>query len=244
MKRERILGIPYNNISENEILSRCENFFRDEGTHTIVFLSLILLMKARKLKGLRVFLEEADLIIPTGRYIFRAARMLKHPIETMIDPSGLVKQLLVQSVSLNKKVYFFGSNEETIEEAYRNLKKEITRLFVIGKHGGKYRPIEHDDIVAAIGKASPDYFFIGLGSPREEWWVIQNRAKINAKIVIFVEGLFGIFSGKTKRRYSMQSSSLDKIVYNEIPHPHSILRLFYLVPFFILVLFERLFWKR
>jgi len=70
MKRDRILGIPYDNVFTEEALSKVENFLHDYKSHTIVHMSLLLLMRARRSKMLRMFLEEADLIIPSGKYLF------------------------------------------------------------------------------------------------------------------------------------------------------------------------------
>ena len=67
MKRDRVLGIPYENIGTEEALAKVESYVRGSKSHLMVYLSLPLLMTARRSKMLRIFLEEADLIIPSGR---------------------------------------------------------------------------------------------------------------------------------------------------------------------------------
>ena len=244
MTRERILGIPYDNLSMEAVVSRVEQFFRENRPGVLVNLSLPLLMTARRKKPIKMFLEKADLIVPTGRHIYRAAKLLKRPLTEAIDPSVLVKKLMLQSVELGKKVYLFGGKGNTINKAYDNLKKEISKLFVIGRHEANYNKREHADIIKAIGKASPDYFFIGMGSPAEEKWVIENRQAINAGIIILIEGLFDLFAGNIKKgvRYKNQISEV-KVTNRSIPHPHSIKKL-WMVPIYVIAVFiERIFWK-
>jgi len=244
MKRERILGFPYDNLLSDEALSRIEHLLRDDKSHTIVFLSLPLLMMAKRNKMLRIFLEEADLIIPTGKNLLWAAKFLKRPLKEHIDPSVFVKRLMAQSVELGKNVYLFGGKGQTIDRAYINLTREIPKLFVVGKHRGNYKKVDQENIIKAIGKASPDYFFIGLGSPQEEVWINQNRGKINARIIVLIEGLFDVYAGNVRKRSSYGKNwNIDKVPARDILYTHSFKRTCKAPLFILSVFLERIFWK-
>lgn len=244
MERRRILGIPFDDVGTDEALSKVEHLLHDDKTHIITYLSIPSLMMARRSKFLRIFLEEADIIIPTGKHILWAGKILKRPIREPIDPSLFTKLLMNQSVELGKKVYLFGGKDITIDKVYSNLKREIPRLFVLGKYRGNYPRRMHEDIVQAIGKASPDYFFIGLGSPFEELWVERNREKIHARIVVLVGGLFDLFAGNIRKTgaYSSITGAGGGTV-REIPQPRSFRKLWWIPIFYVSVLIERLFWK-
>jgi N-acetylglucosaminyldiphosphoundecaprenol N-acetyl-beta-D-mannosaminyltransferase len=244
MKRLRILGIPYDDVNTEQALSLVENFVQDDKSRIIIHLSLPLLMLARRNRLLRTFLEESDLIIPSGRNIYWAAKLLKRSPKELIDPSLFVKMLMAQSAELGKKVYLFGGKGSTIDKAYKNLKREIQRLFVLGKHRGDYKKLDHENILTAIGKASPDYFFIGLGSPAEEYWILRNKSALNAKLIILVEGLFDLFAGNLKKRASYNKNwSVEKIPIREIPQQGSFKKV-WIKPLFVLsVYIEKLFWK-
>ena len=242
-ERKRILGIPFDNLSEEEILEYVESFFGDDKEHTILFLSIPLLMKARRNKAIRIFLEDADLVIPSGRLIYWASNFLGKPIKERIDPSSLVKQFLMQSVNLNKKVYIFGGKGNSVDIAIENIKKEIPRLFLIGKHRARYRVNELDNLLDAIRKASPDYFFIGLGSPIEEFWIINYRSKINVKVAILIESLVDVYAGRARKTYYLKSYDLKKVANREIANPHRIKKIILILPFLLIVTIEKLFWR-
>ncbi len=245
MNRERILGIPYDNLKMKSMISRVEHFSRENKPRIVVHLSLPLLMTARRIKPIKMLLERADLIIPTGRHIYRAAKLLKRPLVESIDSSVFVKKLMLQSVELGKKVYLFGGKGNTINRAYDNLKKEISKLFVIGRHKANYNKREHDDIIKSIGKASPDYFFIGMGSPDEEKWILENEKEINAGIIVLIEGLFDLFAGNVKKGLRYKNLIIEaKVTNRNIPHPHSLKKL-WMVPVYVVAVFiERIFWKK
>jgi len=244
MRRERILSIPYDNVTSDEALLKIEESIIENKPKIVVQLSLISLMMAKRNKQLKIFFEEADLVIPGGRHLFWAARVLKRPLKEMIDSSLLIKRIMGQAADLGKSVFLFGGKGKTVDLAYKNLKKEIPGLFVVGKHRGNYRKQEQDDILKAIGKASPNYFFIGLGSPHEEYWINYFRSKLNAGIIVLIEGLFDVYAGNRirLRRYK-KSWRLDKTPVNEINHPRYFKKLWLVPMFYIMVLIEKIFWK-
>ncbi len=244
VRRNRILGIPYDTITLNEGLDLVEGFVRTGETHIIVHLSLVSLMRARRDKNLRIFLEESDLIVPSGRFIYWAAKFLKRPLIEFIDPSLFVKLLMTQSSELGKRIYLLGGKNDTIEKAYQSLKKDIPKLFVVGKHRGNFERGSLENVVMAIGKASPEYFFIGLGSPAEQLWVERNIGKINAGIIVLVEGLFNLYAGKVgkHRKFTMDPAS-GWISRREIPHPSAFKKIWLVPVFFFAAVAERLFWK-
>jgi len=242
-ERNRILGIPFDNINEAEILEFIESFFNDDKEHTVLFLSVPLLMKARRNKAIRIFLEEADLIIPSGKLLYWAASFLGKPVKQRIDPSSLVKQFLMQSANLNKKVYIFGGKHNSLDAAIENIKKEIPRIFLIGKYRGVYKGKELANLLDAIRKASPDYFFIGLGSPYEEFWVINYRSKVNTKVVILIESLIDVYAGHARRSYYLKNFDLKKAANREIANPYRLKGSILILPFLLLVIIEKLFWR-
>ncbi len=241
--RLRIRGIPYDSISEDDIFKKIENFFFDNREHTVLFLSLPLLMRARRNRALKLFLEEADLVIPTGKLIYWGLKFLNRDLQQKIDPSSLVKRIMIQSVSLNKRIYLFGGKGNVVNEAVHNLKKEIPKLFIVGKYRGNYDKKEKEKIIDAMRKASPDIFFISLGSPEEEFWIMQNRNKINSKVVILIEDLINVFGGNARRSYYIKSFDPEKIVLREIPTKHLFRRSLQVIPYIAGIIFERLFWK-
>ncbi len=241
--RSRILGVPFDNLTEEEILKRIESFFFDSKEHTVLFLSVPLLMKARRSKAIKMFLEESDLIIPTGRLVYWGLKLLKREVRQRIDPSGLVKRIMIQSANLNKRIYLFGGKNFVVDEAVSNLKKEIPNLFIVGKYRGNYEKRDKENIINAMRKASPDIFFISLGSPEEEYWIMQNRDKINSKVVILIEDLINVFGGRARRSYYIKKFDPEKIASREIPTVHTVRRFFVILPFIFGLFFERLFWK-
>lgn len=244
-RRQRILGIPYDDVTVEEALRRIESLLNKDKYSVVMYLSPEVILKARASKFLRCFLEEAELIIPSGPWVNWALSVLKKPLRESIDYARFLKLVLKQATELGKTVYFFGGNGTTIDRAYSNLIKENKELFVVGRHRADVDRRLMDDIIKAIGKASPDYFFIGIGMPREQFWLSENINSINAKIVFPVEGFFELVAGNRVRfrRQSFKSGGISSRV-AEIPLIKPIRRVLYLPIFVVMILVERIFLRR
>jgi N-acetylglucosaminyldiphosphoundecaprenol N-acetyl-beta-D-mannosaminyltransferase len=245
MSRERILGIPFDNVTTEEALQRVEAMFKDEKTHIVTFLTLPTVMFARKSKFLRIFLEEADLIVPCGRHVYWAASFLRRPLREIIDPSQFAKLAMMQSYELSKNIFLFGGKDRVVDHAYQNLKKELPRLFIIGRHRANYEKKDHDNVIAAIGKASPDYLFVGMETPGGEKWVEQQRNLLHARVILLVGRLFEVLAGSVRRARSYREllSHADGRIKTELPQAYGFRRMFWLPLFVIAVFIERLVWK-
>jgi exopolysaccharide biosynthesis WecB/TagA/CpsF family protein len=146
---------------------------------------------------------------------------------------------------LSKNIYLFGGKDRTVDRAFNNLKKEAPRLFIIGRYRGNYPKRSHEDVVQAIGKASPEYFFVGMPAPHGEKWVEQQRSRIHARVIVFIGGLLDVFAGNVRkaRSYKELLAHTEGGIKTEIPQPYSIRRVVWLPLFFAAVFFEKLVWK-
>jgi N-acetylglucosaminyldiphosphoundecaprenol N-acetyl-beta-D-mannosaminyltransferase len=65
-------------------------------------------------------------------------------------------------------------------------------------------------ISAAINAANPDIVWVGLGTPKQDWWVAKHRELLNAPVLIAVGAAFDFHSGRVKQAPKwMQRSGLE-----------------------------------
>jgi exopolysaccharide biosynthesis WecB/TagA/CpsF family protein len=59
--------------------------------------------------------------------------------------------------------------------------------------------IEDDATIEAINAASPDVLWVGLGSPKQEYWAANHSGRVNAGLVLAVGAAFDFHSGRVRR---------------------------------------------
>ena len=58
---------------------------------------------------------------------------------------------------------------------------------------------EDDTVVATINAAAPDYLWVGLGTPKQDLWLYEHRARLNAPVLLAVGAAFDFHSGGLRR---------------------------------------------
>ena len=91
------------------------------------------------------------------------------------------------------KLFIFGDKDETLE----NIKTSYPELELVGLQNGF--SFENDKILIEINKSNPDILIVGLGTPKQEEWIIQNKQLLKVNIIIAVGDGIKVFAG-TKRR--------------------------------------------
>ena len=70
--------------------------------------------------------------------------------------------------------------------------------------------LEDPKTIDAINAARPDIVWVGLGAPKQDWWVANHRELLNAPVLIAVGAAFDFHSGRVKQAPKwMQRSGLE-----------------------------------
>lgn len=94
--------------------------------------------------------------------------------------------------------YFYGGAPGIAEKLVVRLKKSFPDLQVVGCESPPYRPLTPDEdkaVVERIRNASPDFLWVGIGSPRQECWMSEHVNILNVPVLIGVGAAFDFLSG-------------------------------------------------
>ena len=58
---------------------------------------------------------------------------------------------------------------------------------------------EDSAIIEQINKAKPDVLWVGLGMPKQDWWIYNHLDRLGVPIVIGIGAAFRFLSGNVKR---------------------------------------------
>ncbi|MDE6181788.1 MAG: WecB/TagA/CpsF family glycosyltransferase [Eubacteriales bacterium] len=196
-----IIGVPINNVNMNEATSLVLLYMEEEKEEAkIVFTpNPEFVMNALKDDKFMNVLNNSDLNIADGIGIVIGSKMLGTPLKERVAGYDLTQNIFSIIKNEEKTVYFLGASEEIIQEAKNKMEKKYKGLKIIGVHNGYFSENEEYLIIEEINKLKPDLLLVGLGCPRQEKWIYDNKDKINAKVMIGVGGSFDVMSGNIKR---------------------------------------------
>lgn len=148
--------------------------------------------------------DGGPLSVVSRKYGFKEAERVAGP--------DLMEKIFEISEVKGYKHYFYGSNEENLKRLKIELMKKYPRLQIVGMFSPPYKDdveLVSEKYLNEINNKEIDFFWIGLGAPKQEKWMHIHKEKVNG-IMIGVGAGFDYFSGKIDRApLWMQKYSLE-----------------------------------
>ena len=145
--------------------------------------------------NIKNFYINFNIVHPDGIGIFLASRFLhgKSGLSERINGSDLYEHLLTVASENKWKIFLFGDTDETLNK----VSTHCPDLVITGKcNGYNY---DESELIDEINISETEILIVGLGSPKQEEWIIKNKDSIKANVVIAVGDGIKVFAGTKKR---------------------------------------------
>ena len=123
-----------------------------------------------------------------------------------------LKEVLKISAEEGYRHYFYGSTEETLEKLKKHLEDEYPGVKVVGMYSPPFRALsetEDAEIIRMINQSDADFVWIGLGAPKQEYWMASHQRKIKG-FMVGVGAAFDYLAGNISRAPMwMQKANLE-----------------------------------
>jgi N-acetylglucosaminyldiphosphoundecaprenol N-acetyl-beta-D-mannosaminyltransferase len=194
-----VLGLPVHVMANypNWLLERVQS---GQGAH-VVTLNAEMTMQAEQNQPLAEIIRNAELVIPDGAGVVLYLRLLLQQ-NVQRAPGIELAENLLQSIERSRfpaKVFFYGGAPGVAQKATEYWQQQAPELQVVGTSSGYHSPEEEQQLKQTLAQIQPQVILVGLGVPRQEMWIAQNRHLCPQAIWIGVGGSFDIWSG-TKTR--------------------------------------------
>ncbi len=196
-KRFTLFGTPIDCVTLDAAVQRVESFLGVRPAALVCTPDTTAILRAQHDQRLRAVYERADLVTPDGTGIVWAGRLLGAPVRERVSGIDLLEELFSRGRTF--KIFLVGARPGVAERAAQKLRERYPHLQIVGTHHGYFRPDENEQILRLINQAQPDIVLVGLGVPRQELWMLQNRARINASVLMGVGGCFDVWAGRLAR---------------------------------------------
>jgi len=247
-KKVEFFGVPIDRINCHQALERIEWFIRTKEAHFIITPDTLAILRARKDKQYLEIAKKADMVTPDGAGILWATAFLEEPFSERITGIDMVKHICQLAVEKEYKLYLLGAKAEVIEKTVHNLKKQFPGIKIVGYHHGYFNNSNSEtngekgesDIINDIVMQKPDILLVGMGVPKQETWIFQNKNRLGVPVCIGVGGSFDVLSGKIPRAPLWMQNHGMEWFFRLIKEPKRVKRTIYLPYFIWLVLLAKI----
>lgn len=132
-------------------------------------------------------LNQLDLVAPDGQPV-RWALNLLHGVDLPDRVYGptLTLKVCERAAAEGLPVFLYGSRPEVLQRFADNLQRKFAGLQIAGVMPSRFRAVtaeEQQEIAAEIRASGAKIVLVGLGCPRQEVWVYENRALLNMPLM-------------------------------------------------------------
>ncbi|OCQ92447.1 UDP-N-acetyl-D-mannosaminuronic acid transferase [Oscillatoriales cyanobacterium USR001] len=164
------------------------------GSH-VVTLNAEMAMLAERNSQLAKTIASAELVIPDGAGVVLYLRLKGKKIKRC-PGIELAESLLYQIGETNNSelVFFYGGSPGVAIAAADNWQQRMSGLAIASQHG-YLSETEETELLTSLKELQPKLIFVGLGVPRQEFWIAKNRHLCPQAIWVGVGGSFDIWAG-------------------------------------------------
>ncbi len=142
-----------------------------------------------------------------------------------------------------KHFLYGGSNQEVLEKLKANLTAKFPGLEIVGDYCPPFRPLteeEQSDVVSRINASGADIVWVGIGTPKQDYWVTDMRAALKPSLLIAVGAAFNFHAGTVKQAPQWMRRNCLEWLYRLLVEPRRLWRRYILGnPHFLFLLLRQ-----
>ncbi|RDI24957.1 N-acetylglucosaminyldiphosphoundecaprenol N-acetyl-beta-D-mannosaminyltransferase [Pseudacidovorax intermedius] len=206
------MGIPINYSTWEELIRKIDDWVEDKAPRYICICNVHSVVTASDHAALKAALVNSDLNTPDGGPLASYISKVMDIKQERLNGPDLMLRYTRQSSNPARRVYLYGATEKCLELLSARLRAENSLLDIVGSYSPPYRVLsesEKKEIIDRINSTEPEIVWVGLGCPKQEIWMHENSASINA-VLIGVGAAFDYHAGLIHRAPEwMQRNNLE-----------------------------------
>ncbi|MCO5090971.1 WecB/TagA/CpsF family glycosyltransferase [Bosea sp. (in: a-proteobacteria)] len=211
--RVRIMGVNVSAITMADALRAVEDWIDRRARHFVCITGVHGVIESQSDPALMAIHERAGLVTPDGMPLVWMARKLGHRHTERVYGPDLMLALSALSAQKGYRQYYYGGAPGLADRLRDRLAGRFPGLAVAGTFSPPFRAATEDEdeaTVRMINQARPDIVWIGLSTPKQEYWMADHLGRIDAPVMIGVGAAFDFLAG-TKRQAPlwMQRNGLE-----------------------------------
>ena len=192
--------MPIDVLAFEDAVDTVVGWMDDPSSRTAHFCNVHLTVTAHDSVGLLETLERGSLNATDGMPLVWMARRLGVRGDRVPGPD-LMLAVMDRGRARGARHYLYGGAPGVAEALERRLLADLPGLHVAGVFSPPFTPQAEllDVDLARIQATVPDYVWVGLGAPKQEFWVEEARDRLHAAGILAVGAAFDFHSGSKRR---------------------------------------------
>ena len=211
--RVNILGVGISATNLQQAVLEIERWITGRVAQYVNVCTVHTVMECQQDARLHRIVNASGLSTPDGMPLVWLSRLHGHRETGRVYGPDLMLALCERTQATGHRHYFYGGAPGVADLLASRLKARFPALVVAGAYSPPYRAADTEetgDVLAAINASAPDIVWVGLGTPKQDYWVARHRALLTAPVLIAVGAAFDFHAGLLRQAPRwMQRSGLE-----------------------------------
>jgi N-acetylglucosaminyldiphosphoundecaprenol N-acetyl-beta-D-mannosaminyltransferase len=197
-----ILGISLHPMRFMTAADLLEQWIAERLPRIVCFPGSDMLAASQRNTKLGSALNGADLTATDGMMLVRLCRWFGAAQAERVYGPDLMLELCRRSPAGGYRHFFYGGKPGVVATLTDRLQEQFPGLSVVGAISPPFRPLTESELaedIRLINESHADVVWIGLGSPKQELWVTENRSRLHPPLLLAVGAAFDFHAGSVRQ---------------------------------------------
>jgi N-acetylglucosaminyldiphosphoundecaprenol N-acetyl-beta-D-mannosaminyltransferase len=238
-RRVDVLGVQVNVMSVEQAVTMVEEWIHQGAKRYVCITGAHGVMESRRDERFRSILNQAGMVTADGMPLVWFSRLIRRAPAHRVYGPDLMRALTGISPARGFRHFYYGGAPGVADRLKAEMEGTHQGVKIVGTLVPPFRELtqeEDEAVVERINAARPDIVWVGLSTPKQEFWMARHLGRIEAPVMIGVGAAFDFLAG-TKRQAPrwMQRSGLEWL-FRLATEPRRLWRRYaYIVPGFALL---------
>jgi N-acetylglucosaminyldiphosphoundecaprenol N-acetyl-beta-D-mannosaminyltransferase len=204
-----VIDVGISALTFEQALSTIDQWIARGEKHYVNVCTAHTVLECHDEPALAQIVNNSGVATPDGMPLVWIGRLHKHNVERVYGPD-LMLALCEQGQRKGYRHFFYGGAEGVAERLVERLRQRFPDLQVAGTWTPPFRSLTAEEEANVIKEIGADIVWVGLGTPKQDYWVARFRPLLDAKVLIAVGAAFDFHAGRVRQAPRwMQRSGLE-----------------------------------
>jgi N-acetylglucosaminyldiphosphoundecaprenol N-acetyl-beta-D-mannosaminyltransferase len=198
-----ILGTNVDLVQIPSAIERIEGWIqRGERGQYVTLTNVHAVTEAHRDPRFKQVLNDASMVCPDGMPLIWLARMRGFRLKRRVYGPDLMWEFFRATEHRGYTHFLYGGKAETLDALLGEINKHFPDVRIAGSFSPPFRAFtdeEHAEVVDLINEACPDVLWVGLGCPKQEYWMHEHQSLLTAGVMLGVGQAFDIHAGNLRQ---------------------------------------------
>jgi len=197
-----VLGVGVSLINMSMALERLDRWIADRERQYVSVCTVHTVMECRRHEDLRRIVNAAGMTTPDGMPLVWLSRLAGHAFVSRVYGPDLMLAEMAASEKTGHRHYFYGGRDGVAERLADVMRRKFPSVRIVGASTPPVATAQelcNAETAERINQAAPDIVWVGVSSPKQEFWMSCMRPLLAAPVLIGVGAAFDFHTGNQRQ---------------------------------------------